>query len=70
MQTKLAAVIDSLYNEISASLNTNENSELSVVNTVPNISSNIGVTLQKIAMAIRNAKPEVTYTDIEEAIRY
>ena len=62
---KLASIIDDICTPVS----TKSDDNLSVENSMPNISSNISRSVEKLAMLVRQHKTEITYEDIEEALR-
>lgn len=64
-KAKLASLID----DFCESFNTKEADDLSVENSMPNISTNIGNSLLKVASLIRDHESDVTYEDLHEAIK-
>lgn len=65
---KLASLIDEITEEAKQALSVKEDADLSEKNAMPNISSNIGQVLRKLASQLREQSHGVTYDDIEKKL--
>lgn len=62
--TKLASILDEINNKLDKETKSNKTASLSDSDSLPNISSSIGVAIVKVANFLRNQTDTVTYADV------